>query len=530
MPVQAIMGIENEYPVTVTLAQKSTGKRIFVSPSAAKGVINHIPRATEQQFMPNGGRAYIDTGNHVEYCTPECSNPTDVVRFLVAGDMLVNRGARKILHAGDFKRWVGRELYDAGADRYFYVEAEDRLEIVFRKGNIDYYDGATWGCHENYALVWPDTSTRRSLSMESDEGARILGNHLASRIILAGSGGFTFNYRGRNEDAFVLSPRLSLYGRFPEDDLDIFNDEMWEDFETPCGRADAKGCHCEKDDQVVRCWNGQFAGHKSDQRGRYAYRLHLKVGENTASQMSTYLKVGTTALVVVLMENGVTLDPKYSLGKRIYAASHIFNRDPMCRTKIKSSTGEKINAVDIQRELARLVSENLERKWMPPWAGEFVETWNSVLDAIEEAGPDGVCTCLEWAMKYKLLMGKEMSWKKRRALDTAFTEMKPNGLFRTLEKRGLINHKVVSEWSARKAINTPPQDTRAKLRGEAVKNLGSSCTMNWGWVCNDQAGEFVDLSNPFESNQEWHKVPTDRACNHIQCWTEIINGHPSRAC
>ena len=75
-------------------------------------------------FLFNGGRCYIDMG-HLEYCTPECLDLLDVLRFDQAGDAILLQA----LKAMRLER-----------------------EIHFIRNNIDHYSGATFGCHENYLV------------------------------------------------------------------------------------------------------------------------------------------------------------------------------------------------------------------------------------------------------------------------------------------------------------------------------------------------------------------------------------------
>ncbi len=73
----------------------------------------------EQEFQYNGGRIYVDCG-HIEYATPECSNPLEAVIYDKAGELLVQKHADKIY-----------------------------------KNNID-SQGNTFGTHENYDFTMRD--------------------------------------------------------------------------------------------------------------------------------------------------------------------------------------------------------------------------------------------------------------------------------------------------------------------------------------------------------------------------------------
>src|SRR4030095_8298752 len=78
-------------------------------------------------FTSNASRLYRDqAGNytHLEIAGPECANPWDVVRYLKAGEVMLEELAAALVRSHPL---VGR--------------------AVFYKSNVDYSAGTTWGCH-----------------------------------------------------------------------------------------------------------------------------------------------------------------------------------------------------------------------------------------------------------------------------------------------------------------------------------------------------------------------------------------------
>jgi hypothetical protein len=74
--------------------------------------------------MVKRDRLYLDMG-HIEYASPKCLHPHDLVTYEMAGDALL------------------RESLAA-------LETSDRVSFI--KNNVDHYTGATFGCHENYLM------------------------------------------------------------------------------------------------------------------------------------------------------------------------------------------------------------------------------------------------------------------------------------------------------------------------------------------------------------------------------------------
>lgn len=117
-------------------------------------------------FLGNGARVYIDHGRHNEYCTPECTDPLELLACELAG--------RRIMAA---------------------AAAEAGLRLLLT--NHDPGRAATWGTHENYCCRAP---------LPHDLGLR-LDTHLVTRVLFAGAGGID---PGCPRVRPVFSPRACL--------------------------------------------------------------------------------------------------------------------------------------------------------------------------------------------------------------------------------------------------------------------------------------------------------------------------------
>ena len=79
------------------------------------------------------------------------------------------------------------------------------------------------------------------------------------------------------------------------------------------------------------------------------------------------------------------------------------------------------------------------------------------------------------------------------------------GLYYLLQDRGLVE-RVVTDEAIDRAVTTPPQTTRARLRGEFIrkaKERKRDYTVDWVHLkLNDQAQRTVLCKDPFKSRDE----------------------------
>jgi proteasome accessory factor A len=177
MNSRRMFGVETEYAVTAfgpdgaLLPREECVNQLL---RRAEHTVPHLKgHGSGDLYLQNGSRLYVDAGHHPELSSPECLNPWDVVRYARAGDIILER------------------LADG-------VSGKDRRtgQVLVFKGNVDYSgSGTTWGSHESY-LHRADADLLRQ---------RLIP-HLVSRVIYTGAGGFNALSPGLE---FMLSPRAA---------------------------------------------------------------------------------------------------------------------------------------------------------------------------------------------------------------------------------------------------------------------------------------------------------------------------------
>ena len=137
--------------------------------------------------------------------------------------------------------------------------------------------------------------------------------------------------------------------------------------------------------------------HADEERYR---RLHVIVGDSNMSEVSTYLKVGTTALVLAMVEDGA-LRKDLALEDPVRAIKEI-SHDTTCRRKVRLKRGKEFSAIELQREYLELALEYYATAEVSPQVSDLLERWQSVLERLSEE-PMSCARELDWVIKKELI-------------------------------------------------------------------------------------------------------------------------------
>jgi proteasome accessory factor A len=228
------------------------------------------------------------------------------------------------------------------------------------------------------------------------------------------------------------------------------------------------------------------------------------------SETTTMLKVGTAALVLEMIEAGVPFRD-FSLDNPIRAIREV-SHDLTGRRPVRLAGGRQASALDIQREYFARAHDYLRSREPNTQLEQVVDLWGRQLDAVESQDFATVDTEIDWVIKRKLFQryqdrySMELSHPKISQLDLAYHDIKRGrGVFDLLARKGLAA-RVTTDEEIEDAVDTPPQTTRAKLRGEfiaAAQEAGRDFTVDWVHLkLNDQAQRTVLCKDPFRSSDE----------------------------
>ena len=326
--------------------------------------------------------------------------------------------------------------------------------IQLYKNNTD-NKGQSYGSHENYLM---------SRATPFADIVRHLTPFFVSRQVVAGQGRVGIGQDGRGE-GFQLSQRADFF-------------EVEVGLETTLKRP------------II---NTRDEPHADAERYR---RLHVIIGDANLSETSTYLKLGTTSLVLAMIEDKfLTVDlsveePVSSLR----AVSH----DPSLRHVLTLRSGRTLTAVQLQMEYLEQARKYVEDRFgdsVDAQTADVLDRWESVLTRLEQ-DPMLCARELDWVAKLRLLEGYRtrdgLGWGSSRLqlVDLQYSDVRPEkGLYARLVARGAME-RLVSEDEVLSAVEHAPEDTRAYFRGECLRRYPTQvAAASWDSVIFDLGRE-----------------------------------------
>ena len=439
-----IFGLENEYGVTCTLR----GQRRLSPDEVARYLFRRVVSwgRSSNVFLANGARLYLDVGSHPEYATPECDSIYDLVVHDKAGERILEQ----LLGSAEAR------LREEGI----------RGVIYLFKNNTD-SAGNSYGCHENYLT---------SRSEEVSHYAEVLIPFFVSRQIFAGAGKVLQTARGA---LYCIAQR---------------SEHIWEGVSSATTRSRP----------II---NTRDEPHADAERYR---RLHVIVGDSNMSEYTSFLKVGTTAILLRMLEDPSVVLRDMTLENPIRAIRDI-SHDITCRRTVRLANGREVSALDIQREYLDRAIRYSDTKGLPALEAQALAMWEHCITAIEK-DPLSLDREVDWVIKYKLIEnyrakhGIDLADPRVALIDLQYHDIsRDRGLYYKLQNRGLVE-RMCTDADIETAIETPPQTTRARLRGEFIrkaKERKRDYTVDWVHLkLNDQAQRTVLCKDPFKSRDE----------------------------
>jgi proteasome accessory factor A len=182
--------------------------------------------------------------------------------------------------------------------------------------------------------------------------------------------------------------------------------------------------------------------------------------------------------------------------------------------KVRLANGRELSALEMQSEYFDKVSSFVDRRDLRqiPVVARTMELWERTIKAVGAQDISLIDREIDWAIKLRMIdryMSKHsipLSSAKVAQLDLAYHDInRSRGLYYLLERRGMVD-RVVRDVDVFEAKVTPPQTTRAKLRGDFVRRAQErrrDFTVDWVHLkLNDQAQRTVLCKDPFTSVDE----------------------------
>ncbi|WP_309079739.1 Pup--protein ligase [Zhihengliuella sp.] len=393
-------------------------------------------------FLNNGSRLYLDVGSHPEYATVECDDVVQLIAHDRAGELIMHDLA---VHA----------------ERALAADGHEGSVYLF-KNNTD-SAGNSYGSHENYLIP------RR---VEFARLAEILIPFLVTRQLIAGAGKIL---EVDGEHRYVFSQRA---------------DHMWEGVSNATTRSRP----------IINTRDEPHAD------AQYYRRLHVIVGDSNMSETTQLVKIGTTDLILRMIEAGVPMRD-YSIANPIRAIRDV-SHDITGRARIRLADGRSMSAVELQHVYLEKAAAFVAREGAhAPHLPRVLDLWERALDAVESGDASRIDAEIDWAVKRRLLdgyagrQGLGLEHPRLAQLDLTYHDISPSrGIFNLLRARGRAAT-VVPEEAVRHAVEHPPETTRGRLRGDfvrAARAAGRDFAVDWVHLkLEDGASRAVACKDPF---------------------------------
>ncbi len=413
-------------------------------------------------FLINGGRLYIDAvGSHLEYATAECRSIKDLIASDRAGQRIINQAIREL-------------------------GLQDSVSVY--NNSVDHFGGHTFGCHENYLV-----------RMEEDYfSTRVtdLITFLVTRQIFAGVGrvgGHILSSNGRKPSFEEMAANpidyvwvSQVYGVDPDPEVEFQLSQ----------RADhiLKGVasRVRFNRAIINPKWEHFYSHDQMQR------LHLLFGESNQSEYAYALKIGTTRLVLRLIDLDAV--PTWTRLAHPLLALRQISRDRDYRWRVVLADGGTSDAVSIQRAFLeateRFRGEDSETDWV-------LDEWARTLDGLA-SDPLALGDRLDWVAKFHIVnayreeMGSDWSDDALHSVDLEYHNIDPeSSLFHALDMK-----RYVGDLDILDAMTDAPQDTRAHGRSVLIRKIlkrrsSKFYVVDWNAVAMDRY-RIIDLDDPLE--------------------------------
>jgi proteasome accessory factor A len=414
-----ITGLETEYGCLIEsdLDLDSTLQKIrdWLFENHRYGLIDQHDRDWDEPagnggFLFNGGRVYIDM-KHMEYCTPECVSTADVLRYDRAGDLLLLEATQALGLKG---------------------------KVHFIRNNVDHYTGATFGCHENYSL-------ERKAPLHEKNVLSLLA-FLTLRVLLVGAGrvGSIRPTRFRGESVQREEPvpfQISQRADYIQNDF----------FEwVQHNRA------------IINTRDEPLAD------PRQYRRLHLIHGDTNVLPAALFLKVGTTRLVLDLLDADEM--PMLVLGDAVSTLRQLSRTltPPWCVKMGDGKMADALELLDLYRQKARQLFRGRDAE-----TDALLALWARVQEALA-TDRSSLVGIVDWVTKEYLLRlfceREGLAWGHPwlEAQDLEYHQIDPE---RSL---GLALANGDGLWSPARLAQArlePPSNSRAHARSRLMREI-----------------------------------------------------------
>ena len=463
MSVRRVMGTEVEYGISVpgqpTANPTTLSSQVVNAWSVAEAPTRRRPRWDFEEESP------LRDARGFDLSPAQALDHNDLDEDSGMANVILTNGARlyvdhahpeystpEVTNPRDIVLWdkAGELVMAEAARRAARVPGTQPIQLY--KNNTD-GKGASYGSHENYLM------DRRTPFIEIIRG---LVPFFATRQVFAGAGRVGIGTESRTQ-GFQLSQRADFF-------------EVEVGLETTLKRP------------II---NTRDEPHADADKYR---RLHVIIGDANLAELSTYLKVGTTSLVLAMIEARAITDT-IALEEPV-AELQAVSHDPSLTHQVRLRDGRRMTAVQVQRLYLEMADKFVQHRGeADEQTLDVLTRWAEVLDDLE-TDPMRLADRLDWPAKLRLLEGYRsrdgLGWGDSRLqlVDLQYSDVRPDkGLYHRLVARGSMQ-RMLTDDEVSAAVTRPPTDTRAFFRGECLRRYPAQvAAASWDSVVFDLGRE-----------------------------------------
>ncbi|MFC5909880.1 depupylase/deamidase Dop [Streptacidiphilus monticola] len=502
MSVRRVMGIETEYGISVP--GHPNANAMLTSSQVVNAYAAAMHRARRARWDFEEENPLRDArGFDLARDAADASQLTD--EDIGLANIILTNGARfyvdhahpeysspEVTNPRDAVLWdkAGERIMEEAARRALDLPGGQQIHLY--KNNTD-NKGASYGTHENYLM-------KRQTPFA--DIVRHLTPFFVSRQVVCGAGRVGLNQDGSGQ-GFQISQRADYF-------------EVEVGLETTLKRP------------II---NTRDEPHADAEKYR---RLHVIIGDANLSEISTYLKLGTTSLVLSMIEDGfITVDLAVDQPVRTL---HRVSHDPDLQELVQLRSGRKLTAVQLQMEYCELARKFVEDRYgadADEQTREILDRWEDVLGRLER-DPMSLSRQLDWVAKREILEGYRsrdgLGWDDARLqlVDLQYSDVREEkGLYNRLVARGRFE-RLLEEPQVLRAAHKPPEDTRAYFRGRCLEQYAEHvAAASWDSVIFDLPGrdslQRVPTLEPLRGTRNHVKALLDR-CRTAEELVRVLSG------
>jgi proteasome accessory factor PafA2 len=463
MSVRRVMGTEVEYGISVpgqpSANPTTLSSQVVNAWSVAEAPSPRRPRWDFEEESP------LRDARGFDLSPAQALDHNDLDEDTGMANVILTNGARlyvdhahpeystpEVTNPRDIVLWdkAGEQVMAEAARRAARIPGNPSIQLY--KNNTD-GKGASYGSHENYLM------DRKTPFIDIIRG---LIPFFVTRQVFAGAGRVGIGTEGRTQ-GFQLSQRADFF-------------EVEVGLETTLKRP------------II---NTRDEPHADADKYR---RLHVIIGDANLAELATYLKVGTTALVLAMIEARVL--PRDLAVEEPVEALQAISHDPSLTHKLRLRDGRMMTAIEVQQVYLDQAEKFVaSRGDADEQTTDVLRRWAEVLQDLA-VDPMRCADRLDWPAKLRLLEGYRsrdgLGWGDSRLhlVDLQYSDVRPDkGLYNRLVARGSMQRLLTDEEVTR-AMLSPPSDTRAFFRGECLRRYPAQvAAASWDSVVFDLGRE-----------------------------------------